>query len=64
MTIFLEEARLPYKIISVNISKGEQFKPDFLAISPNSRIPVIIDHNRGDVGRSQGDENVSVTFDP
>jgi GSH-dependent disulfide-bond oxidoreductase len=48
MTIFLEEARLPYKIISVNISKGEQFKPEFLAISLNSRIPAIIDHNRGD----------------
>jgi GST-like protein len=44
VTIFLEEAGLPYRIVPVNISKGEQFKPDFLAISPNNRIPAIIDH--------------------
>jgi GSH-dependent disulfide-bond oxidoreductase len=34
ITIFLEETRLPYRIVPVNISKGDQFKPDFLAISP------------------------------
>jgi GSH-dependent disulfide-bond oxidoreductase len=44
VTIFLEEAGLPYRIVPVNISKGEQFKPDFLAISPNNRIPAIVDH--------------------
>ena len=44
VTMFLEEAGLPYKIVPVNISKGEQFKPEFLAISPNNRIPAILDH--------------------
>jgi len=42
ITIFLEEAGLPYKIVPVNIGKGDQFKPEFLAISPNNRIPAII----------------------
>jgi GSH-dependent disulfide-bond oxidoreductase len=50
ITIFLEEAGLPYKIIPVNISKGDQFKPEFLAISPNNRIPAIVDHNPNDGG--------------
>jgi GSH-dependent disulfide-bond oxidoreductase len=44
VTIFLEEAGLPYRIVPVNISKGDQFKADFLAISPNNRIPAIVDH--------------------
>jgi len=44
VTIFLEEAGLPYRIVPVNISKGDQFKPDFLAIAPNNRIPAIVDH--------------------
>ncbi len=43
ITLFLEEAGLPYKIHSVNISKGDQFTPAFLAISPNNRIPAIVD---------------------
>jgi GST-like protein len=43
ITIFLEEAGLPYKINPVNISKGDQFKPEFLAISPNNRMPAIVD---------------------
>jgi len=43
ITIFLEEAGLPYRIHPVNISKGEQFKPEFLAIAPNNRIPAIVD---------------------
>ena len=43
ITIMLEECRLPYTIIPVNISKGEQFKPDFLKISPNNRMPAIVD---------------------
>ena len=44
ITMFLEEAGLPYRIIPVNISKGEQFRPEFLAISSNNRIPAIVDH--------------------
>ena len=44
ITIFLEEAGLEYKIIPVNIAKGEQFNPEFLSISPNNRIPAIIDY--------------------
>ena len=43
VTIFLEEAGLPYKVIPVNIGKGDQFKPDFLALSPNNRMPAIVD---------------------
>lgn len=50
ITIFLEEAGLDYKIHPVNISVGEQFKPDFLAIAPNNRIPAIVDHNPADGG--------------
>jgi len=44
VTIFLEEAGLEYMIIPVNISKGDQFKPEFLEISPNNRMPAIVDH--------------------
>lgn len=44
ITIFLEEAGLPYRIEPVNISAGDQFKPDFLRIAPNNRIPAIVDH--------------------
>jgi GSH-dependent disulfide-bond oxidoreductase len=44
ITIFLEETGLPYKIVPVNIGKGDQFKREFLAISPNNRIPAMIDH--------------------
>ncbi len=44
ITIFLEEAGLPYKLHPVNIMKNEQFNPDFLAIAPNNRIPAIVDH--------------------
>jgi GSH-dependent disulfide-bond oxidoreductase len=51
ITIFLEEAGLQYKIIPVNISKGEQFKPEFLTISPNNRIPAIVDHEPADGGK-------------
>jgi GSH-dependent disulfide-bond oxidoreductase len=43
ITIFLEEAGLPYRIVPVNISKGEQFRPEFLRVSPNNRIPAIVD---------------------
>lgn len=48
VTMFLEEAGLPYRIIPVNISAGDQFKPDFLAIAPNNRIPAIVDHEPAD----------------
>jgi GSH-dependent disulfide-bond oxidoreductase len=51
ITIFLEEASLPYKIVPINISKGDQFKPEFLAISPNNRIPAIVDNNPKDGGK-------------
>jgi GSH-dependent disulfide-bond oxidoreductase len=44
VTIFLEEAGLAYTIKPVNIGKGEQFKADFLAVSPNNRIPALVDH--------------------
>jgi len=42
--LFAEEAGIPYTIKPVNISKGEQFNPDFLKISPNNRIPAFNDH--------------------
>lgn len=44
ITIFMEEAGLEYRIIPVNIGAGDQFKPDFLKISPNNKMPVIVDH--------------------
>jgi GST-like protein len=44
ITLFLEEAGMPYTIIPVNIGAGEQFRPEFLAISPNNRMPAIVDH--------------------
>jgi GSH-dependent disulfide-bond oxidoreductase len=51
ITIFLEEAGLPYRIVPVNISKGEQFRPEFLRISPNNRIPAIVDDAPAGGGR-------------
>jgi len=51
ITIFLEETGTPYKIIPINIGKGEQFKADFLAISPNNRIPALVDHAPKDGGK-------------
>jgi GST-like protein len=45
VTIFLEETGLEYKIIPINIAKGDQFAPEFLAISPNNRTPAIVDHD-------------------
>jgi GSH-dependent disulfide-bond oxidoreductase len=44
ITMFLEETGLKYKTIPINIGKGEQFKADFLAVSPNNRIPALVDH--------------------
>jgi GST-like protein len=43
VTIFLEEAGLEYRIVPINIRKGEQFAPEFLKISPNNRMPAIVD---------------------
>jgi GST-like protein len=43
ISIMLEECKLPYTMIPVNISAGEQFKPDFLKVSPNNRMPAIVD---------------------
>lgn len=50
ITLFLEEAGLPYRLHGINIGKGEQFSPDFLKIAPNNRIPAIIDHAPSDGG--------------
>jgi GSH-dependent disulfide-bond oxidoreductase len=50
ITLFLEEAELPYRLVPVNIGKGEQFKAEFLAISPNNRVPAIVDHSPQDHG--------------
>ncbi len=50
ITLFLEEAALEYAIKPVNIGKGEQFDPAFLRISPNNRIPAIVDHAPADGG--------------
>ncbi len=50
ITMFLEETGLEYKIVPVHIGKGEQFKPDFLAVSPNNRIPAILDRKPKDGG--------------
>ncbi len=47
---FLEETGIPYRIVPVNISKGEQFEPGFLRISPNNKMPAIVDHRPGEVG--------------
>jgi len=45
ISLALEEMALPYRIVPVNIGKGEQFTPEFLAISPNNRIPAIVDNS-------------------
>lgn len=50
VTMFLEEAGLPYRVHGVNIGKGEQFQPEFLAIAPNNRIPAIVDQAPADGG--------------
>jgi GSH-dependent disulfide-bond oxidoreductase len=48
ITIFLEETGLPYRIVPVNIGKGDQFDPEFLKIAPNNRMPAIVDHAPAD----------------
>ncbi|MBZ4038737.1 glutathione binding-like protein [Novilysobacter selenitireducens] len=48
--LFLEEAGLEHRIVPVDIGQGDQFKPDFLAISPNNKMPAIVDHAPADGG--------------
>ncbi|MCD7099041.1 glutathione binding-like protein [Stenotrophomonas sp. MMGLT7] len=50
VTLMLEEAGLEYRVLPVNIGAGDQFKPDFLAISPNNKMPAIVDHAPADGG--------------
>ncbi|MBY5923564.1 glutathione S-transferase N-terminal domain-containing protein [Ferrimonas balearica] len=50
ITLFLEEAGLEYDIVPVNIGAGDQFKPEFLAIAPNNRMPAIVDRAPADGG--------------
>ena len=45
ITIMLEECGLPYAVHPINIGKGDQFKPEFLAVSPNNKMPAIVDHD-------------------
>lgn len=52
---FLEETGIPQRIIPVNISTGEQFDPEFLKISPNNKMPAIVDHNP-----IEGDEPITL----
>jgi GST-like protein len=51
ITIFLEEAEIPYNLHPINIGKGEQFSPEFLKIAPNNRIPAIVDSEPLDKGQ-------------
>lgn len=53
ITLFLEEAGLDYRLHPVDIGKGDQFRPEFLAISPNNKMPAIVDHAPADGGPPQ-----------
>ena len=61
ITMFLEETGLKYKIFPVNIGKGDQFKPEFLAIAPNNRIPG--DGRSRAQGRRQADLDLRIRRD-
>ena len=50
VSIMLEECELPFRVLPVNLGKGEQLAKSFLAISPNGRIPAIVDHDPADGG--------------
>jgi GST-like protein len=52
ITLFLEEAGLDYRIVPVDIGKGAQFAPDYLGISPNNKMPAIVDHAPADGGEA------------
>ena len=54
ITIMLEEAQMDYKVIPVNLGDGDQFKPEFLKISPNNRMPAIVDSD------GPGGEKISI----
>ena len=54
VTILLEELGMPYRIVPVHIGKGDQFKDEFLKISPNNRMPAIVDHAPTDGGPAIG----------
>ncbi len=53
VTLFLEEAGLDHTIHPVNIGKGDQFRPEYLAFSPNNKMPAIVDHAPADGGAAQ-----------
>ena len=63
VSILLEELDISYELRMVNIGAGDQFKPEFLAISPNNRMPAVVDHDvEGRAGqrvRERGDHAVS-----
>jgi len=48
VSVMLEELALPYRVHKIDISKGDQFKPDFIAINPNGKIPAIVDNDGPD----------------
>src|SRR5579863_252645 len=50
LKLFLEEAALPYRAIAVDLGKGEQHRPEFLKVSPNNKIPALVDHDPSDGG--------------
>jgi len=52
IALFLEEAGAPYEIRPININRGDQLNPDYLRISPNNKIPAIVDHDPADGGKS------------
>ncbi len=47
ITVMLEECGLPYNVIPLNLGRGDQFAPEFLKISPNNRMPALVDHETG-----------------
>jgi len=47
VSIMLEEVGLPYRVFPIDITKGDQLQPDFLFLSPNNKIPAIVDHDTG-----------------
>ena len=50
VSIALEEMELPYHVIPIDIGKGDQYQPDFVKVSPNSKMPAIVDHEPSDGG--------------
>lgn len=48
--LLLEELDMPYRLLPVAIHQGEQFRPDFLALAPNNKVPAIVDHQPVDGG--------------